>query len=186
MAFVLTQEAMLAAAPVLLPLLALYASRQRERLTSEAEQAAQLARFEEMLLDLQADAADEVAAEVGAELRELLKQAAAAAQKQGGGSAEATRLLKALEGKLSAVEGSVLSAGWLVGVSVLVWSGMPVCACRQWLWRLAGAVLCMEPRCACWHHCRRCLSPLPSKQAPRRARHWRSQQSGRASWQTVS
>lgn len=34
-AFVITQEAMLAAAPVVLPLLALYASRQRARLTAE-------------------------------------------------------------------------------------------------------------------------------------------------------
>ena len=65
-AFLITQEAMLAAAPVVLPLLALYASRQRERLATEAEGARQLARLEALLLDLQADTADEVAAEVGA------------------------------------------------------------------------------------------------------------------------
>lgn len=35
MAFLITQEAMLAAAPVALPLLALFASKQRERLVTE-------------------------------------------------------------------------------------------------------------------------------------------------------
>ena len=52
MAFVLTQEALLVGGPVVLPLLALYASRQRERIASEAEQATQVARLEELLLDL--------------------------------------------------------------------------------------------------------------------------------------
>lgn len=52
-AFVLTQEAVLAGAPVVLPLLALYASRQRERLAVEAEQQRQLSRLEELLLEMQ-------------------------------------------------------------------------------------------------------------------------------------
>lgn len=115
-AFVLTQEAMLAAAPVVLPLIALYASRQRERLAAAAESEAQLARLEALLIELQGEAADEVAAEVGEEVAELLRaaQAAAARQAAGGGAAataEAQRLLAALEGKLSAIEGSVLSTG---------------------------------------------------------------------------
>ena len=115
-AFVLTQEAMLAAAPVVLPLIALYASRQRERLAAAAESEAQLARLEALLIELQGEAADEVAAEVGEEVAELLRaaQAAAARQAAGGGAAataEAQRLLAALEAKLSAVEGSVLSTG---------------------------------------------------------------------------
>jgi hypothetical protein len=71
-AFVLTQEAMLAAAPVVLPLLALYASRQRERLAVAAAQSAQLRRLETMLLELQTETADEVAAEVGVEEEQLL------------------------------------------------------------------------------------------------------------------
>lgn len=116
MAFILTQEAMLAAAPVVLPLVALYASRQRERLAAAAESEAQLARLEALLIELQGEAADEVAAEVGEEVAELLRaaQAAAARQSSGGGAAaaaEAQRLLAALEAKLSAVEGSVLSTG---------------------------------------------------------------------------
>lgn len=111
-AFVLTQEAMLAAAPVVLPLLALYASRQRERLVASDESARQLARLEELLLELQADTADEVAAEVGAEVQDLLKAAvAAAAQRGGAANGEVAQLVRALEAKLSAVEGSVLSAG---------------------------------------------------------------------------
>ncbi|PRW33600.1 hypothetical protein C2E21_7497 [Chlorella sorokiniana] len=111
-AFVLTQEAMLAAAPIVLPLLALYASRQREQLVATEESAHQLARLEELLLDLQADTADEVAAEVGAEVQDLLKAAvAAAAQRGGAANGEVAQLVRALEAKLSAVEGSVLSAG---------------------------------------------------------------------------
>ncbi|KAI7836874.1 hypothetical protein COHA_009274 [Chlorella ohadii] len=83
-AFVLTQEAMLVAAPIALPLLALYASRQRERLVAADESARQLARLEELLLDMQAETADEVAAEVGAEVQDLLKAAVAAAAQRGG------------------------------------------------------------------------------------------------------
>lgn len=110
-AFILTQEAMLAAAPVVLPLLALYASRQRERLATAADQAAQLAQLEQLLLQLQAEAADEMAAEVGAEVEELL--AAVQQQQQRGGppSPEVARLLRGLDGKLSAMEGSVVSTG---------------------------------------------------------------------------
>lgn len=116
-AFVLTQEAMLVAAPIALPLLALYASRQRERLVAADESARQLARLEELLLDMQAETADEVAAEVGAEVQDLLKAAVAAAAQRGGATnGEVAQLVRALEAKLSAVEGSVLSAGgcWML------------------------------------------------------------------------
>lgn len=119
-AFVLTQEALLAAAPIVLPLLALYASRQRERLVAADESARQLARLEELLLELQADTADEVAAEVGAEVQDLLKAAvAAAAQRGGAANGEVAQLVRALEGKLSAVEGSVLSAGAWTGADAV-------------------------------------------------------------------
>jgi hypothetical protein len=127
-AFILTQEAMLAAAPVVLPLLALYASRQRERLAAAAERAAQLARLEELLLELQAEAADEVAAEVGAEVQGLL---AALQQQQRSGlpSPEVTKLLRGLDGKLSAVEGSVVSTGKRGGMAgwwTLAWEAAMV------------------------------------------------------------
>ncbi len=123
-AFVLTQEAMLVAAPIALPLLALYASRQRERLVAADESARQLARLEELLLDMQAETADEVAAEVGAEVQDLLKAAvAAAAQRGGAANGEVAQLVRALEAKLSAVEGSVLSAGgyWVLDGE---WAGL--------------------------------------------------------------
>jgi hypothetical protein len=117
-AFLITQEAILAAAPVVLPLLALYASRQRERLATATDQKAQLARLEGLLLDMQADTADEVAAEVGAEVAELLQLAQKAQQRAGGDPA---KLLRAVEAKLSAMEGSVLSTGGWVGMGVAAW-----------------------------------------------------------------
>ena len=116
-AFILTQEAMLAAAPVVLPLLALYASRQRERLASAADSAVQLARLEALLVDLQGEAADELAAEMGEEVAEALRAAQAAAARavatgsSSAAAAEAARAVAKLEAKLSAVEGSVLSTG---------------------------------------------------------------------------
>ncbi|PSC74895.1 hypothetical protein C2E20_1800 [Micractinium conductrix] len=108
---------MLAAAPVVLPLLALYASRQRERLASAADSAVQLARLEALLVDLQGEAADELAAEMGEEVAEALRAAQAAAARavatgsSSAAAAEAARAVAKLEAKLSAVEGSVLSTG---------------------------------------------------------------------------
>lgn len=111
-AFILTQEAMLAAAPVVLPLLALYASRQRERLAVAAQQQAQLRRLELLLLELQVETADEVAAEVGAEVQELLAQVQRQRAADGGASsAETAKLLRGVEAKLAAVEGSVVGTG---------------------------------------------------------------------------
>ena len=87
-------------------------SRALRRLDRPASQFACLLVPPLLLYNLQAEATDEVAAEVGAELQALLQAAVAAAQRGGGaGAAEAAKLLRALEAKLSAVEGSVLSAG---------------------------------------------------------------------------
>lgn len=51
-AFLITQEAMLAAAPVALPLLAIYAGRQRERLQAEVRRSLQRPNLLHLLLSL--------------------------------------------------------------------------------------------------------------------------------------
>ncbi|GAB4815945.1 hypothetical protein N2152v2_002991 [Parachlorella kessleri] len=103
-AFIITQEAILASAPVALPLLALYASKQRERLVTEAFEAELVWRSRQLMEhmgQLARGAAGEAAATEIARAVELQQQAGAA-------SASA---LRTLEAKLAAVEGSVLSTG---------------------------------------------------------------------------
>jgi hypothetical protein len=183
-AFLITQEAILAAAPVVLPLLALYASRQRERLATAADQQAQLARLEGLLLDMQADTADEVAAEVGAEVAELLQLAQKAQQRAGGDPA---KLLRAVEAKLSSMEGSVLSTGGRVGGwggwgwgGVFVYTGdtagvLGCCSCCS-----CCCCCCVADTLAPWHVPAASIKPACTPPLPPRAPACRHHHAGRA------
>jgi hypothetical protein len=101
LAFLLTQEALLVAGPLLLPLLALYAGRQRQRLDDRAAQA-ELQRQVALALR-QVTSLSEETAEVVAE------QLAAAAEEARRSAAAPLKGVRQLDAKLSAVEGSVLS-----------------------------------------------------------------------------
>lgn len=103
---------------MVLPLLALYASRQREKLAAAAAQREQLARLEALLLDLQAETADEVAAEVGAEVQGLLQQLQQQRAAGSSPSPEVGKLLRGLDAKLSSMEGSVTGTGALLRLEV--------------------------------------------------------------------
>ncbi|RMZ52898.1 hypothetical protein APUTEX25_001017, partial [Auxenochlorella protothecoides] len=94
LAFIITGEMMLTAAPVLLPILALYASRQRERLAIQATQASTAAALVSVLRE-QAE-------------RTAQDNAALAAEMRGSGSG-VQAALKLVEAKLSTIEASVLS-----------------------------------------------------------------------------
>lgn len=96
LAFIITGEMMLTAAPVLLPILALYASRQRERLAIQATQASTAAALVSVLRE-QAE-------------RTAQDNAALAAEMRGSGSG-VQAALKLVEAKLSTIEASVLSTG---------------------------------------------------------------------------
>lgn len=100
-AFLLTQEAMLVGGPIVLPLIALYASKQRGRLDSEAAQAelqAQVAAALRQVSLLSEESAAEVAEEVAALVDEV---------RQGRSSPE--KAVRSVEAKLNAMEGSVRS-----------------------------------------------------------------------------
>ena len=106
-AFLITQEFILAGAPVLLPILALFANRQRDKLDATYTRLTleeQIEFLAQRIECLSLSAATDVAAEV---------RAAVDAQ-----PANAERTLKALEAKLSAMEGSFVSAGSAVRESL--------------------------------------------------------------------
>lgn len=100
LAYIITGEMMLTAAPVLLPILALYASRQRERLALRAAQASMAAVLVSVLQE-QGERTAQANAAVAAELR--------------GSGAGVQAALKLVEAKLSTIEASVLSTGGVPG-----------------------------------------------------------------------
>ncbi len=100
-AFLLTQEAILVGGPILLPIIALYASKQRGRLDSQAAQAelqTQVAAALRQVAVLSEESAAEVAEEVAALVDEV---------RQGRSSPE--KAVRTVEAKLSSVEGTVRS-----------------------------------------------------------------------------
>jgi hypothetical protein len=103
LAFLLTQEALLVAGPVVLPLLAVYGGRQRQRLDSQAAQATLQGEVRAALRRL-TSLSEESAGAVAAQL-------AAAAEDARRGRAAPAAAARALEAKLSSVEGSVVGAG---------------------------------------------------------------------------
>lgn len=100
-AFVLTQEAMLVGGPIVLPLIALYASRQRGRLDSQAAQLELQSQVESALRQVSM-LSEESAAEVAEEVAALVDEV-----RQGRSSPE--KAVRSVEAKLNAVEGSVRS-----------------------------------------------------------------------------
>lgn len=102
LAFLLTQEALLVAGPVLLPLLALYAGRQRDQLSAKAAQAQLQQTLSSTLRQL--TALSEESADMMAE------QLAEVAETARRGRSVPDKVLRSMEAKLSAVEGSTLSA----------------------------------------------------------------------------
>jgi len=98
-AFLLTQEALLVGGPILLPIIALYASKQRGRLDSQAAQAelqTQVAAALRQVAVLSEESAADVAEEVAALVDEV---------RQGKSSPE--KAVRTVEAKLSSVEGIV-------------------------------------------------------------------------------
>jgi hypothetical protein len=102
-AFLLTQEALLVGAPIVLPLIALYASRQRGRLDSEAA-AAELQGQVAAALRQVAALSEEAAADVAEEVAALVDEVRA-------GRSSPEKAVRGLESKLAVVEGSVRSVG---------------------------------------------------------------------------
>ncbi|KAH7616100.1 hypothetical protein NADE_000934 [Nannochloris sp. 'desiccata'] len=98
-AFLLTQEALLVGGPILLPIIALYASKQRGRLDSQAAQA-ELQTQVAMALRQVAVLSEESAAEVAEEVAALVDEV-----RQGRASPE--KAVRTVEAKLSSVEGTV-------------------------------------------------------------------------------
>jgi hypothetical protein len=98
-AFLLTQEALLVGGPILLPIIALYASKQRGKLDSQAAQAelqTQVAAALRQVAILSEESAAEVAEEVAALVDEV---------RQGRSSPE--KAVRTVEAKLTAVEGTI-------------------------------------------------------------------------------
>ena len=100
-AFLITQEAMLIGGPVILPLIALYASKQRGRLDSQAAQAELQAQVLSALRQVSL-LSEESAADVAEEVAALVDEV-----RQGRSSPE--KAVRSVEAKLDAVEGSVRS-----------------------------------------------------------------------------
>lgn len=109
-AFLLTQEALLVGGPIVLPLIALYASRQCGRLDSAAA-AAELQGQVAAALRQVAALSEEAAADVAEEVAALVDEVRA-------GRSSPEKAVRGLESRLAEVEGSVRSAGEATGAAL--------------------------------------------------------------------